>query len=121
MLQDLLHAVAEAKHPDDWITRMADTASYVSDAAELLTEADWPLNEAPAFAGPIGKVVIEGYTPWADFSTVQAIIGTLRGHPAVAEADLLGDNELRIDEEQAQAWAQLGCRLFAIEITLTEP
>ena len=78
------------------------------DAAEILS---------PAALG-FEQIVVEGYTPVADLSTVRTMIEALREHPAVEDADLLGDDRLREDPERDERWAPADCQLFAIEITV---
>ncbi|MEM7392655.1 MAG: hypothetical protein AAF492_09940, partial [Verrucomicrobiota bacterium] len=113
-IRSVLGAVAEAKHPDDWITLVADEASYFGP----------PESEAEAGLDPqtlgFEKVIVEGYTPVEDLSITREMIGALKEHPAVADADLLADDRVRANPERDDLWTNTGCRLFAVEITLVE-
>jgi Tfp pilus assembly PilM family ATPase len=132
MLQAVLRAVADAKNPDDWITRIADAKSYVAGSTGLApaaAETEPAVNTTSPAVDPqdpgeprsFRQIVVEGYTPWEDFSTVRAMIEALRLHPSVREADLLGDDKIQVDPEEKAHWEELGRRLFAIEITLEAP
>lgn len=131
MLQAVLRAVADAKNPDDWITRIADAQSYVAGSTDFTRPAAEPgLVDSSASAGQpqplripqsFRQIVVEGYTPWEDFSTVSAMIESLRLHPAVRKADLLGDDKIQVDPDEKLQWEEMGRRLFAIEITLEAP
>jgi hypothetical protein len=119
--QAVLGAVAGAKHPDDWITLIADSHSYFGRAI-----GDSAPDEANGGAGrgdgPIlrfHRIVIEGYTPLDDLSTVRAMIETLRTHPVIRSADLLPDDRIRDIPPETSEWQDLPKRLFAIEVSVT--
>ena len=114
VLRAMIDAVGTAKHPDDWITLIADARSYAR------TE-DETKRDAPEELSSPDQIIVEGYTPVQDLSTVRAMIDALQQHPEVAAADLLGDDRLRKDEERDARWSIAGGRLFAIEITLVSP
>ena len=111
ILRAVIQAAAQAKHPDDWITLIADADSYFQ--AEQNADMEFWTN--------FGQIVIEGYTPVEDLSTVRAMIEALRKTPAVLEADLLGDDRVRADETRDEIWATTQCRLFAVEMTVAAP
>lgn len=126
MLQALMEAIGNAKNPDDWITRMADAESYVTGSTQVSPRTPEPESvpngsSTESRVSSYRQIVVEGYTPWEDFSTVLAMIESLRLHPVVREADLLGDDKIRVDPEEELKWAEMGRRLFAIEITLEAP
>jgi hypothetical protein len=118
-LRAVLAAVTEAKYVDDWITLIADAHSYAQAPGLLFEDPESPLlpqDQLDPQALAIEQIVIEGYTPVEDLSTVRAMIDTLQANPAVLDADLLGDDRVREDPERDKRWAPAACRLFAVEI-----
>lgn len=115
----VLQAVSEAKHPDDWITLMADADAYF-DAGLENGDAENGASTGPGGGAQAGftQIILEGYTPIVDYSTVLGMIEALRQQPGVIDADLLGDERLRNDSERDKRWAETEARLFAIEITV---
>jgi hypothetical protein len=108
---DLLDMLSSAKHPDDWITLVADaTAYYEPDPAQNTQPAT---RRAGAFL-----FVIEGYTPTEDLSTVRAMLDSIRRRSDVASADLLGDDRIREDRIRADRLLGKTLRRFAVEVTL---
>jgi hypothetical protein len=122
VVQRVLHALARAKHADDWLTLVADADSYFIEQDNNATNIVAAMEEraAPDNAA-VETVVVEGYTPVEDLSTVRAMIEKLRTSSAVAGADLLGDDRVVHQPELDERWAETGCRLFAVEITVTPP
>ena len=118
LLRSVMDAVAHAKVADDWITLIADSHSYFEGAP---VERDDEVDNTRSVSLGFEQLVVEGYTPVEDLSTVRAMIEALRGHPAVSDADLLGDDRLRDDPERDERWAPAECRLFAMEITVPSP
>jgi len=124
ILRAVVHAIGESKHPDDWITLIADAESYAEEGQE---ESGGGARETRASRrkGTARKefeqVVIEGYTPVEDLSTVRAMIEALRNSPGIAGADLLADDRVNRDEARDERWAMTRCRLFAVEITVPTP
>ncbi len=116
----VLLAVGQAKHPDDWVTLIADARSYFPPPRRpvaLNTNGQAQVEAAPDFS----QVVVEGYTPVQDLSTVKAMIAALRARPGVAGVDLLGDDRVRLDSARDARWSAAPCRLFAVEIVLQKP
>ncbi len=111
-LETVLRAVSDARHPLDWITLLADGSAYFH-AGWLPAGTD---AEGPARRAGMGQVILEGYTPVDDFSTVRLMIERLRACDGIAGADLLGDERLRDDAVRDARWAGSGARLFAVEI-----
>jgi len=81
ILRTAVGAISKAKHADDWLTRIADSASCF-------------VKQPPAPAGilPFRRLVVEGYTPATDLSTVRSMIEALRTSPGILDADILGDD-----------------------------
>lgn len=119
IVREVLAALAAAKHPDDWIILLADSPSYfpAQDESEApLFPPHQSALEGDSLTQPMEHLVVEGYTPMADFSTIRALIETLRSHPLIAAIDLLGDDKLVDDPEREARWAFTGARRFALEI-----
>jgi hypothetical protein len=119
ILRIALEAVSRAKHPDDWLSLFADADAYFGVAREAAGAAAG----APGLDSDAGlvNIIVEGYTPVDDFSTVGQMIERLHEQPGVVEADLLGDEQLRDDPARDERWADTGCSLFVIEMTLEVP
>lgn len=107
----LLELLTHSKHPDDWITLVADAAAYY---------APDPVQTPQPFPHRTGSFhfVIEGYTPSKDLSSVRAMIDFIRRSPSVATADLLGDDRIRPDRIRADRILGIPLRRFAVEVTL---
>ena len=121
VLRRVVQELAGAKHPDDWITLVSDAYSYDRVSAyEPPSESDLygPRRKPGSLEDGlnIDTIVVEGYTPIEDFSTVNSMIETLREVDGVANADLLGDDRLREDAIRNDKWERFKGRLFAIEI-----
>lgn len=121
VMLDVLQAVADAKHPDDWIILMADADTY-SENEEVMGP---PRGGSSSESGGRKRrrsteVVIEGYSPEEDLSTVRAMIDQLRGRPEIADADLLADDLVMQDDERDELWADYEGYLFAVGIQLED-
>ena len=118
----VIAAVTAAKHPRDWITRIADAHSYFlpdnADMDTLLPPPRAPGSTADAVGGTndFRQIVVEGYTPEKDFWTVQAMIKELLGNPLIESADLLGDDMVAAETKKDNRWRSTGCHLFALQI-----
>ncbi len=106
-VREVLSLVAAAKHPNDWITLVCDGGSYQSKSpsASLRTSPEIGGSERrrpiAAVSGSVTNkpvrlehIIIEGFTPKLDFSTVQSLIDRLEAEKLVATADLLSDDKL---------------------------
>ena len=120
LMRDLLIAIAEAKHPDDWIVRIADAESYFAASDSPVAGKLVDLAAAPFSFSP-HVIIVEGYTLGADLSSVRTLIETLRQHPRFIAVDLLGDD--RVAPDRAQRLLQLIPRIhrFVMEIRIREP
>ncbi|MBN1558010.1 MAG: hypothetical protein JW951_07680 [Lentisphaerae bacterium] len=118
LVRAVIAAAGTAKHEEDWITLIADARSYAGTSGEDPRAG----TAAPsAEETQIAQIILEGYTPVEDLSTVRRMIEVLREHPAVADADLLGDDRVRTDAARDALWEGTGCRLFAVEVTPVAP
>ena len=119
IMRVLMNHLSEAKHPDDWISLVADAYSYNEPPPHPSPENE--RTQAPASLGEgleLRHVIVEGYTPIDDLSTVNSMIETLRKKESILEVDLLGDERLRSDVLRDARWLPFNARLFAIEISV---
>lgn len=124
----VLKAVTDSKHPDDWITLIADSESYdtlllrrnesVENEERERTRSE--PRESPANDLRLNRFVVEGYTVSRELATVLTMIEKLRANPVIAEVDLLADDRLRNDEERDAEWAFTEGQIFAIEIEMIQ-
>jgi|GEM_PF-1863949 len=121
-VHDVLVAVEQSKASNDWIVLIADHESYFRNA-----EKDPSAVAATGTAGtesasdpyaPFASLVIEGYTPSEDLSSIRAMIDRMKTHPAIRQVDLIGDDRLRESSERDATWASTSSTLFAVEIML---
>lgn len=119
-MREILAAVAEAKHADDWISLIADGPSYFTtrEQAQRVSAAPPPGSPPDGETRPAEHLVVEGFTPVTDFSTIRGMIETLRSHPLVSSVDLLGDDKVMDDDERDRRWSFTGARRFALEIKI---
>jgi len=107
----LLGAVSEARAPNDWFVFIADAESYNRFPAR-------PLDNEPRPPGwePFRHIVLEGYTPVDDLSTVRAMIEKLRAYPFILNVDLLADDKIQPEWSRPYIWMESGARRFALEL-----
>lgn len=111
IMREVITLVANAIHPDDWISMVSDETSYFTPPDEPSPataprkppklglreprtprpKKDDPPTVLPALAS---GVVVEGYTPNASLITVKELIHKLKLSPLVADADLLSDDRV---------------------------
>ena len=109
-LRTAIGAVSKARHPEDWLTRITDAATYFNGEAA-----------PPEGITPFDQLVVEGETPSTDLETIRAMIDSLRNSPGILDADLLGDDRLEREDESTRAPQQKDCERFAVELTLPTP
>ncbi len=110
ILRTAIGAVSSARHPEDWITRIADAGTYFSG------------HEAtPEGITPFDQLVVEGETPATDLSGIRTMIEALRNSPGILDADLLGDDDLERKVDNPASLQCEGCEQFAIGVTLPTP
>lgn len=66
----------------------------------------------------MSRLIIEGFTPRKDLTTVKSLIDTLQELDAVEQADLLSDNFVFPDPERDAEWAATGYRRFVLDVRL---
>ncbi len=122
LAHSLLHTLARARHPDDWIVRVSDAPSYGAEgwSSPRRTPAGSDITgpDVPGFVFERHTVIVEGYTPAADLSTVRALIDALRNHPKVRSVDLLGDDSVVLIPEHEHRVLTLEGRRFVLEVRL---
>jgi Tfp pilus assembly PilM family ATPase len=103
IVRDLITLVANAKAPDDSISMICDSDSYMSRPQESSPQKSGIRDRrrtAPTTATEekpdtgFERIVIEGYTHTPNLSTVKALITKLKTAGFVSSADLLNDDEL---------------------------
>lgn len=118
----VLDAVARSKHRDDWITLIADAPSYFEkNLSDDTVEDNGYLAEESKARYPIrrfNKLVIEGFTPLDDLSTVRAMIETLRREEMIESVDLLPDDKIREDLVAEKGLGDIERSPFAIELSV---
>jgi Tfp pilus assembly PilM family ATPase len=114
IVKTVLASLGQAKHPGDWITLISDTRSYAESPSAGKTA-----REAPETF--LDRIIVEGYTPRDDYSTVLSMIERLRKEPGFEKVDLLTDDRLVANADRRKAWADVGANLFTIEIQVREP
>lgn len=120
LIRDLLMAIAKAKHPDDWIVRIADAQSYFND--RTLPVQKHPENEPTSpFMFQPQVFIVEGYTLGPDFASVRSLIETLRLHPQIIDVDLLGDDRVGPDRMPLMFRYIPRTHRFVMEVHIREP
>lgn len=133
-IRDLTLFLAEHKGPQDFLTFLGDSESYL----DLRVLAEWNTEDltAPERQALLGRrraiesraqglrdrsmdrIIVEGYTPRQDLSTVKALIEALRNHPAVDRADLLPDDFVFADPVRQSMWDSTRTRRFVLDLRL---
>ena len=111
IMREVINLVANAIHPDDWISMVSDETSYFTGPDEPMPTPKprrppklglrEPRKEAPKKGAPpavrpalASRVVVEGYTPDPSLVSVKNLIRKLEESTLVAEADLLSDDRV---------------------------
>jgi len=134
-VREVLSIVAAAKHPNDWITLVCDGESYQfkSPSAALLTTPESSLPDRRRHQtttvsevvtnkpSRLEHIIIEGFTPKLDFSTVQALIDRLEAVKLIATADLLSDDQLVQPEKIEGQGSDRRLKRFVIDVKVGPP
>ncbi len=110
ILRTAIGAVSNARHPQDWLTRIVDAATYF-DGPDAIQEGITPFDQ----------LVIEGVTPTTDLAGISAMIDALRNSPGILDADVLADDALERNADSTPSPQREGCEPFAIGLTLPTP
>jgi Tfp pilus assembly PilM family ATPase len=132
-IRDLTLIIGAARGPNDFVTFLGDSESYVE--LRMGTEEERERRSAVPRASLVrrepnrqqadrlrddrmNRLIIEGFTPRQDLSTVKRLIETLRSRPGVLRADLLGDDLVYGDPDRDVEWISTGNRRFVIDVEL---
>jgi len=106
----VLEEVNQARDPQDWFVLVADSEAYFSEMS---------LRSLPsAFDSRVSRIILEGYTPSEDLSTVRQMIESLREIPFIEGVDLLPEDQVRQGVQPVSTLQIEGLRRFALEIEL---
>ncbi len=134
-IRDVLSLVAAAKHPDDWISLVCDGESYPfrNPSSTLLSPAESAIPDrrrrrlatvseaATNRSSRLDHVIVEGYTPKSDFSTVQTLIDRLETSKLITAADLLSDDKLVQPEIVDDPGSDRRFKRFVIDVKVGPP
>ncbi len=132
-VRDVLTIVANAKHTNDWFTLVCDEEFY--HAKNSPPSSTPPNNGSPRRNQPLSALaeadtnktsclehlIIEGYTPKLDFSTVQSLIDKLEAEKLVVTADLLSDDKLVQPESGEGQNTDRRLKRFVIDVKVGLP
>lgn len=120
----VIAAVCDVLEEKDWLYLIADSHTYFQDKstaqslrAERRLDPETAEDKAIRF---IDQLIIEGFTPAEDLSSVRGMISRLRQYPFVKRVDLLPDDKIRRDEARDARASEMGGHLFALEIGISE-
>ena len=133
--RELITLLAEAKHDRDWLTLITDGESYTAGQEEkpaalppdgrgrrgrrtpaIVKET---VEKPPPPPACLQRMIVEGYTPEANFSTVRELIDRLAAADFVESADLLRDDQTVEPTNPAAAARNPNARRFVIEILMS--
>ncbi len=133
-IRDLTLTIATEKGGEDFITFIGDSESYLElrvlaeeepeegqRRRTSLSQRQVNQNRAEGLRqARMNRLIVEGFTPREDLSTVRSLINALREHPAVRRADLLTDDFVFGDLQMDETWRQTGHRRFALDVMLVD-
>ena len=110
-VRDVMSIVAAAKHPNDWISLVCDGGSYQFKNPSVDT------NKTSRF----DHIIIEGFTPKLDFSTVLSLIDRLEEIKLIAAVDLLSDDKLAQPDKGDNQASDRRIKRFVIDVKVSAP
>lgn len=110
ILRTAIGAISNARHPQDWLTRIADAGTYFNG-----------LEAIPEGITPLDQLVVEGKTPTTNLGGIRTMIEALRNSPGILDADLLGDDALEHKIDNTPSPQREGCEHFSIGVILPTP
>lgn len=128
-MRELMDLIARVKARDDVITTIADAESYFAtrigarDVEKRPTASRGQAQDAEGTnrtARAFERVVIEGYSRKAGFTTVRDLISTMKREPFILSADLLSDELVPESASTVQSRDGRGQR-FVIDVRLRTP
>ncbi|MEX2607556.1 MAG: pilus assembly protein PilM [Kiritimatiellia bacterium] len=133
-IRDLTLLIADKKAENDFITFLGDSDSYLRIRLEQLDSRERRARQPPPGRNPanrlrtpeveetpsprMNRLIVEGFTPDQDLSTVKALIENLQADPAIEKADLLSDDLVVEDQERDTLWQSSGHRRFVLDLRL---
>jgi len=135
-VRELTLFIAEQKTDGDFLTFLGDSESYLQirlDSAEdreqrALSPRDRlalkQLNRRRADEmrdARMNRLIVEGFTPRGNLSSVKTLIEALGARPDVARADLLSDDFIFGDPDRDPQWQSDGHRRFVLDLRLVPP
>jgi len=141
LMKEIIAIVANNKAPGDWIGKISDARSYFApylfsapegktdgpstrtrrtgrNTEEAPSDGEHPRPDYSTETG-FDSIIVEGYTPTLNFSTVKQLISRLRESPIVLSADLLGDDKLDMEGSVVRITGKPVAHRFVIEIKLS--
>lgn len=125
LIRTLITLVAESKDEDDHITMVCDADTYF-DTNPLGPPDEDPTGRRrpdprrnrtnPATNAVLDRVIIEGFTPKSNLSTVKGLIASLNEADCVESADLVSDDKLVATDTR---YAARDLKRFVIEVRTT--
>ncbi|WFB34419.1 pilus assembly protein PilM [Kiritimatiellota bacterium B12222] len=134
-IRDLTLFIALEKDPQDFLTFLGDSESYLLIRLESADDKEkrtlsparrlalQQLNRQQAQAmrdARMQRIIVEGFTQKKDLSTVKILIEKLSSLPTVERADLLRDDLVFPDPEHEKLWASNGYSRFVLDLRLKE-
>jgi hypothetical protein len=134
-IRDLTLFIAREKDPEDFLTFLGDSESYLQLRLENADDKErraltptrrlalQQLNRKQAEEmrdARMNRIIVEGFTRQQNLSTVKSLIEKLETLPSVARADLLSDDLIFEDPERASEWASTRFRRFVLDLRLVE-
>ncbi|MDF3127972.1 pilus assembly protein PilM [Kiritimatiellaeota bacterium B1221] len=134
-IRDITLFIAREKDPEDFLTFLGDSESYLQIRLENADEkqrreistsrrlALQKLNRQQAEEmrdARMNRIIVEGYTHKQDLSTVKTLIEKLATLPAVKSADLLNDDLIFEDVDRTPQWASTRFTRFVLDLQLIE-
>lgn len=134
-VRDLTLFIAKEKDPEDFLTFLGDSQSYLQIRLETpddqeqralsasrrlaLKKLNRQLAAEMEDAG-MKRITVEGFTRRRDLSSVKTLIEKLAELPSVKSADLQSDDFVFGDPDRDPEWAKTRFRKFTIELELVE-
>lgn len=134
-IRDLTLFIAREKDPEDFLTFLGDSESYLQLRLENADDKErralsptrrlalQQLNRKQAEEmrdARMNRIIVEGFTRQQNLSTVKSLIEKLETLPSVARADLLSDDLIFEDPERESEWASTRFRRFVLDLRLVE-
>ena len=133
VMRDLVALLDESKSRKDWITMVSDADMYFEREYMLASRARHAPEkhgrrhdaarerDAASLQKTFDRIVVEGYTPVDNLSTVKELIAKLAKAEFIESVDLMGDDKLIQDPDRDKKWANTAARRFVLDIKVMRP